>query len=335
MTMQKPTLNHHFSPGVALQRIIPAGMLALMSVMAAASLNDTRVASGDDLEERTERLTMIVDTLRYEYRGEEDDCFNLEYRLPASGGLVGFDHHYYDGLFHDCDDIFAFETRASADIGSLKQNGAKLVQQALLKFDERARGLQGKWMSADTCVGQILGIVRVDVVEGQPRPQTYDSGATQLVPVESDGAGLVHAVWDVTGLVRTWFTGSAENQGLLLAGHLQPGQFGEESQACVTQVTGLHLEVVVMSEPAPFDAVLLPSDLVVAPTPTRTPGPIERAQQDMDGAVLVQRVPTNTPAPTIQTKPNTSQIIRTGTLTPTSTSEPMVVPKPRSPFVQQ
>jgi hypothetical protein len=213
-----------------LARLYLTCAVALTGLMTLATASDTRVASGDDLEERTERLTMIVDTLRYEYRGEDDDCASYEYPSPAGGGLVGFDHFFYDGLFSDCDDIFAFETRASADIDSLKKNGAKLVQQALLKFDERERGLQGQWVSADTCVGQVLGINRVDMVGGQPRPQTYDSGAQQRLPVESDGAGLVHAVWDVTGLVRTWFTGSTDDQGLLLVGHLQPGQFGGKAR---------------------------------------------------------------------------------------------------------
>jgi hypothetical protein len=102
----------------------------------------------------------------------------------------------------------------------------------------------------------------------------------------------------------------------------------------VTQVTGLRLEVVVMSAPDPFEAVLVPSDVVVAPTSTRTPGPTERDKQDVDRDLLVQRVPTNTPGSLVQTKPNTSETIRAATLTPTHTPEPMFVPKPRGPFTQ-
>jgi hypothetical protein len=148
--------------------------------------------------------------------------------------------------------------------------------------------------------------------------------------------------------VNSWFIGSADNNGILLMGQLEPGQYDDETKACLSVVTNLTLEVTVMRESELVVTNRVPGELIRAntPTPTRTPGPIERENQDVDADILIYRSPTPThmlpggmqsesPPSGVVTKPGgSSDLVRVATSTPTRTPEPMVVPKPRGPFVQ-
>ena len=216
-------------------------------------------------------------------------------------------------------------------------------------YEERPALRRDPWTPDDTCVGEVVG-VSSNVFDSDEGPPTYDSGATRMGPAD----------WDVSGLVRSWFTGSVEMDALLLRGHVRREAHGDDNAACVSALNEVRLAVTVLAEgppvesgPLPLDLIEikpaaesnpLPGSLIGVPTATSTPGPVERAKQDVDTDVLVYRSPTPTcmlpheghhsQDPGLTTKPGDAQTIRSVTSTPTYTPEPIVVPKPRSGVVQ-
>jgi hypothetical protein len=323
--------------------LLSALALSIGTLQVGVAPNLAPTVYGEDLEEHTERLTMIVDTLEYFFEDVDTligACpFATAVTAPVSGNLAGFwlQVREVKGGPGDCWTLQAFEVRASADVAALKADGAKSLKAARLSYDETPRTRGNPWTGSDTCVGQVVGLFGVDDEDGQPRPRTYDSGASRSGATE----------WNVTGLVSSWFTGAAENNGLLLLGQLEPGQYGDDSKACLSVVTNLRLDVTVMRESQVMESDVLPSDLIRAntPTPTRTPGPIERDKQNVDTDLLVYKTPTPTHtlpgdidaqprSSEVVSKPSGSDLVRAVTSTPTRTPEPIVVPKPRGPFTQ-
>jgi hypothetical protein len=305
-----------------------------------------------DLTERTETLDMGVVRLDYG-RPNNDALVNCPYDTEPTntpgGALVGFQHTWDEQLLGDCDTVAGYEIFASADVEALKTDGALVVQRARLLYKESPALLRAPWTANDTCVGGVVG-VSDNWFDSDEGPPVYDAAASRTGPAE----------WDVTGLVRSWFTGSA-GQSLLLRGHFARDGHQKDNAACVSALNDVRLEVRVLAEepivesralpselveirPA-ADSNRLPGDLIGAPTATSTPRPVERDKQDVDTDILVYKSPTPThmlphevpkpaPDPGFTTKPDNAQTIRSVTSTPTQTPEPMVVPKPRSGIVQ-
>jgi hypothetical protein len=326
--------------------------ILLVGLSVSLMMGGGRFAYGDDLEKRTEELAMIVfsadhratralNTLR--------SCpYATDYPLPTNGSWVGFIHEIDEGLIEDCRYSEIAEAGVLAEqLQKLKEDGARLVLEAHLVFMETQLERKNLGAELDSCVANVLGVS--DVVLG--KRITYDSGAVRddTPPLDDDGSPVPGTAWTVTGLVRSWFTGSAENHGLLLRGHKETLEdLGDSSMACFSEVTNARLLVTVMRDPDPA-RVALPRDLVLAPTltptPTRTPGPVERDKQDVDVDVLIYKSPTPThtlPGDSeaqprssgVVSKPSGSDLVRAVTSTPTRTPEPMVVPKPRTGITQ-
>ena len=306
-----------------------------------------------DLVERTEHLEMGV--IRLDYGRNDDDAlascpYDAEPTNTPGGALVGFQHAWDEQLLGDCQSFWGYEIVASPDVRPLKQRGAKVVQHARLLYEETPALRRDPWTASDTCVGDIAGAFE-NSFRADEGPATYDTGASR------EGANA----WDVTGVVRSWFTGSAAGSYLLLRGHLARDQHGHDNAACVSALNEVRLEILVLAEPQEFESGPLPSDLiqerppaavnrlpgdlVIASTPMSTTGPIAREKQDVDVDVLIFRTATPSPATTVgpirppergvAAKPGgDSQLVRAVTSTPTRTPEPMFVPRPNSPFVQ-
>jgi len=176
-------------------RLSLASVVTIAGLVAAVTSGDPQVVRGDDLEEHTERLTMIADIIRYEH--QEGSCPGS---VMDEDGLVGFSKV----VSADCFNLRAFETRASADVESLLDRGAKLVKSAQLTYEEAPVGRAGGWTATDSCVGRVLGLSGVEVVDGQPRTRSYESGRTEQAP--RSGRSLVWSIHGSSDLLKT--TGS-------------------------------------------------------------------------------------------------------------------------------
>jgi hypothetical protein len=298
-----------------------------------------RPAQSDDLQERTTELPLDIQSFSNGLRERTGpvDCYAAA-GLDGSAGLVGFAQQFVQTDAGDCLVWQAFETRATADIQSLQDIGAKFIfiRLARLRYEETPAIRANPWDDKSHCVGDVGFVSGVDTSSGEP---------VESIP----GAGVRHddTDWDVTGVVRGWLLDPTTNNGLLLSGLLEEGQYGDGSKACLSSVSKLFIDVTFLGEPELAETDLLSSDLVAAATRTSTPGPVERIEQDADKNVLIYRSPTPSPATTVGTSSgsapdpgfvskarNDAQIVRAVTPTATRTPEPMVVPKPRSPFVQ-
>jgi hypothetical protein len=164
-----------------------------------------------------------------------DPCYVRKIEPGPGAGLVGFQHMAEEHLLGDCKHALTYETRVKPNLGPLGAQQAKLILQARITYDERILTREEGDVNRPTCIAEMAGSSSEDPSNNFLYP-TYDSGASRQGP----------NAWDITGVFRSWFTGSADNHGVVLKGFDEGFPFN--NGACVSEVNNFQIVVKFMGE---------------------------------------------------------------------------------------
>jgi hypothetical protein len=215
--------------------LVVATMVAGMAMVSSWPGN---TAMGLDLAER--EITLPYDWW-WQFRNEHDEavepCIAVAMNPSPGAGLVGFQHMAEAHFLGDCKHAQTWETRVKPNLGPLSDQQAKLILQARITYDERIQAREEGDANRPTCIAEMAASGSEDPSNNFLYP-TYDSGASRLGP----------NAWDITGVFRSWFTGSADNHGVVLKGFDEGFPFN--NGACVSEVNNFQIVVKFMGEVA-------------------------------------------------------------------------------------